>query len=134
MSNQQRNELLQTIIADPNSTAAERSAAEKELNVHGQPEISQEVQDGELESYLCQTNGRAGDIRTLRAQLSPATQQILNDLGTILIGLIPPGGGERLNHLLGRTGSELVKQRILSGIRSLDYLIASEQDKLRGST
>jgi len=119
-----RHQLLRTLIDNPNTTPAEREAAQRALNVSTGVQIGQKLMDSELEQYLSPNrNLRSSDLFATRQQYSQATQQILTDIGDPLIGLVPPSGAmERLTELLSKTSSEVVKSRVRQALQDITYL------------
>jgi hypothetical protein len=126
-----RNDLLRSIVNDPASTESERVAAQKEL---GECPISDDALDRELESYLAIRNIHHGSIDkpALRCGLSPASQQLLNDLDAITLVVARPGVEERLLALLETTKSELVKEHVLAALSTIDWL--KETGRLTNAT
>jgi hypothetical protein len=119
-----RSELLESIVSDPGSTEAERTAAQRELDSSNH--VSQDVQDAELDSYLIARGSphRTFEALDKRRTLSSTSQQLLNDmtLPTTLV-LIPDAGTEgRLKDLLDRTKIERVRIQVLAALRTIKWL------------
>ena len=119
MSNQ--NDILRSIIADPASTDGERLAAQKQL---GGSHVSEECQDNELETYLLARNGLGTLERLdLRRRLSPSTQQLLNDFDACrLLVVTDPSTEHRLQSLLDKTSSDVVRQEVIPALATIAWL------------
>src|ERR1700683_1722174 len=119
----QRQILLSTILADPNSTAAERAAAQKEL--YGSEHQTQAAIDHEIESYLNFDRKLGSNMAVeYRQSLSPAAQQLFNDMSnTQSFGMAPDAGSEeRLQSLLNGTSSDLIKGEVIAAVRVIAWL------------
>jgi hypothetical protein len=120
-----RSEILRSIIDDPASTDLERAAARKEL---GECPISQDVQDRELDSYLSAltvstARHRSSEHSAVRQNLSPASQQLLNDMSVTWLLVVQDAGTEsRLHALLENTKSEIVKEHVLAALSTIEWL------------
>jgi hypothetical protein len=125
MLENRRFELLHRIIADEKSTDAERDAALRELDAS--EIVSQDCQDKELESCLLfwgdrTVPHRSLESREIRNSVSPASDELLNDLGyPPCLGIVPDGSEERLQALAARTKSEIVRQWISRSLKSIRY-------------
>jgi hypothetical protein len=117
-----REELLRAIVTDPRSTDSERSAAQKEIKRNG---VTQD-EDIELERFLASRNvpHQHWERRELRKSLSPALQQLLDDITSPTTLLVVPDSGteERLQSLLTRTTSPIVKTHVLSALTTIKWL------------
>jgi hypothetical protein len=124
-----REDVLLQILNSPASSEIEKSEALAELSgaglrpVRGQELGDQARQDLELDSSLnpdprLSTRERA----EAREQLTPMTQQLLNDFGDTILGGPPSNGAtERLTALLARTGSDVVRQHVTLALQSITY-------------
>jgi hypothetical protein len=127
-----REELLRAIAADPRSTDSERSAAQKELKHN---EVTQN-EDIELERFLASRNvsRQQWERRELRKSLSPALQQLLNDIcepSTLMI--VPDSGSEsRLQALLKRTKSDIVTRYVLASLTNIKWLASVKTTASKG--
>jgi hypothetical protein len=119
----QRKDLLLALINDVHSTAEERSAAHKEL--YGSAHQMQEGIDREIASYL--NFDRSLGMKTLidhRQSLSTGAKQLIDDMSyTCSFGMAPDvGTEERLNSLLARTSSDLIKIEVIRALRVIALL------------
>src|SRR5271166_6661970 len=119
----QRQTLLEAIIADPHSTDLERETARKEINEGRQ--VDQTLQDRELEAYLQlrEIPHESFRARDMIGQMSPASTQLLRDIcDPQTLAIIPERSESRLQALLERTGTEIVREHALASLASITWL------------
>jgi hypothetical protein len=119
----QSKELLLAVINNAHSTPEERFAAQQQL--YGSERQLQATIDREIESYL--NFDRSLGVRLLvqhRQSLSPASRQAIDDFSnTQSFGMAPDAGTEeRLNSLLDRTSSDLIKKEVIAALRVITWL------------
>ncbi len=110
-------------IASTSADPAEREAARKVLR----PGTEQARQDREMEFWIAPKLKSRRETCEEAASFLPDTEELLRDIDLpVLFGGLPmEGATERLNDLLMRTGSELVRQRVTHALGAIARLQAA---------
>lgn len=126
--------VLETVANSPSSTDVERSealAALRSMDGVGNEVEPSPNQDVELEMWLLPDKRRTASERiTMRASFSPASRQLLDDLGdSLLIPTHCDWGAviHRRKALLGRTGSEVVGRASQSALETAVFCLHEKE-------